>query len=159
MFQDARQWHLRGTIGWLPKASLPGASKYHRPRVTSPFNQREVGAMRRKVKGRDGTVRDVSDGYVLRDGEAIVGELPFMDSSGRTMIHESATAEAVLETVHQMYRDDISTGWQSDRWQSPQPAKQQPPSKPPLTFDDDAEAACAAAHAQYRRDIEQRWRK
>ena len=41
---------------------------------------------RNKVRGRDGAIREVSDSYVLRDGETQVVELPFMD--GRTMVHD-----------------------------------------------------------------------
>ena len=32
-----------------------------------------------KVRGRDEAIRLVEDGYVLRDGETQVVELPFMD--------------------------------------------------------------------------------
>ncbi len=41
-----------------------------------------------KVRGRDGAIRVVNVDYVLRDGEARVVELPFMDASGRTMVHD-----------------------------------------------------------------------
>ena len=42
--------------------------------------------MKRKIKGRDGAVREINGDYVLRDGEIQMVDLPFMD--GRTMIHD-----------------------------------------------------------------------
>ena len=43
--------------------------------------------MKIKVRGRDGTIREVSDDYVLQDGEATMVELPFMDAR-RGMVHD-----------------------------------------------------------------------
>ena len=42
--------------------------------------------MKRKIKGRDGAVREVKGNYVLRDSEVQMVDLPFMD--GQTMIHD-----------------------------------------------------------------------
>ena len=39
-----------------------------------------------KVRDRNGIIREVNDGYILHDGEALVVDLPFMDA--RAMIHD-----------------------------------------------------------------------
>jgi hypothetical protein len=120
---------------------------------------------RNKVRGRDGAIREVSDGYVLRDGESQVVELPFMDGSGRTMVTDArgqpagqrpgfllsdATDEQARVDAYATYDQAIS-----ERWRGPQT---KPPSKPPQVFDS-PEAAVAAAYLEYADAIQQRWRK
>ena len=119
-----------------------------------------------KVRGRDGAVREVSDDYILRDGEARVVDLPFMDAGGRTMVHDgrghpagqrpgfllsNATNEQARVDAYTEYRDAIQQRWRG------QPSKPKP-AKPPQVFDS-PEAAVAAAYAQYDETIRQRWRK
>jgi hypothetical protein len=121
-----------------------------------------------KIRKRDGTVAEVSDGYILTDGETLVVGAMFMDS--RSMIHDgnggpvgqrpgylvsdSKADEAVRTTAYRMYDDAISQRWRGDRWQSPS----KPAPSAPQSFGT-GNAAVAAAHAQYRADLEARWRK
>jgi hypothetical protein len=121
-----------------------------------------------KIKRRDGTVIEVPAGYTVRDGETlVVGGAMFMDSGMITdsrghvagsrpgfLFADDDIGYAVSETNRRMYIDEIEQRWRSGRWQSPsKPA----PSAPP-TFDG-GDAAVAAAHAQYRADIQNRWRR
>jgi hypothetical protein len=116
-----------------------------------------------KVRGRDGAIREVSDGYVLRDGEARVVELPFMDNA--TMVHDgrgqpagqrpgflysdgNKRAERKRVDAYTEYADAIQERWRG----------QQTPSKPAQVFDS-TEAAVAAAYVEYADAIQQRWCK
>ena len=120
-----------------------------------------------RIKRRDGTMAEVGDGYVLQDGESFTRPLMMMDS--RSMITDGRghvagsrpgflfadddVADAVRETNYQNYRDGIGQRWKSDRWQTR--TKPAPSASPRFSGGD----AVAAAHAQYRADIESRWRR
>ena len=123
-----------------------------------------------KIRKRDGTVVEVSDNYIIQDGEAFIVPLQFMDAR-RGMIHDgnggpvgqrpgflvrdNEADDQAVEAAYREYAADISQRWQSGRWQD-QPSKPAP-SAPP-TFEN-PEAARAAAYAAYSRDIQERWRK
>ena len=61
-------------------------------------------------------------------------------------------ADAVLETAHKMYRDDISERWKSDRWNQPKPVAQ------PVRQQADA-TSVEDAYQTYANDIQNRWRR
>ena len=115
----------------------------------------------------DGTMCEVDDAYILRDGEACIVDMMFVDA-GRGMTHDGRgnapgqrpgflisdderAAQAVRD-AYAAYDAALSTRWQSNRWQSepPKPA----PSAPQIF--DSAEAALADAYRQYDRDISER---
>ena len=50
--------------------------------------------MKHRIRGRDGAIREVCDGYVLQNGEAYVVEMTHMDSRRRAMIHSVSFNEA-----------------------------------------------------------------
>ena len=79
-----------------------------------------------KIRQRDGTMREVHDGYTLRDGEAFVVGLPFMDA--RSMIHDglghpagqrpgfmysdaNAQAERTVADAYVAYDEAIANRW------------------------------------------------
>jgi hypothetical protein len=124
-----------------------------------------------KIRQRDGTMREVGDGYILRDGEAMMVPLQFMDAR-RPMFHDgnghpagqrpgflysdaNEQAERMRDAAYAAYDADISTRWQSQRWQS-QPSKPAP--APQRTFANPRDAV-ADAYRQYDKDISERWRK
>jgi hypothetical protein len=118
-----------------------------------------------KVRGRDGVVREVEEGYVLQDGDAMMVELQFMDA--RTVIHDGngrrpgqgpgflvcddEQAEQAVAAAYRKYAQDISERWR----QGPGQPKQ--PESAPQTFAS-PEAARAAAYAEYNARIQERWR-
>ena len=85
-----------------------------------------------KVRGRDGAIRSVNDDYILRDGEARVVELPFMDAQGRPMIHDgrghpagqrpgflysdnNEQAERALADAYTEYDEAIQNRWRGQQ--------------------------------------------
>jgi hypothetical protein len=119
-----------------------------------------------KIRGRDGAIREVNDGYVLRDGETMVVELQFLDA--RTVIHDGngrrpgqgpgflvcddEQAEQAVAAAYRQYAQDISERWRQGLGQPKQPESA------PQTFES-PEAALAAAYAEYDRTICERWRR
>ena len=118
---------------------------------------------RNKVRGRDGAIREVSDGYVLRDGETQVVELPFMDAKimvtdARGQPAEQRPGFLLSDTINEQARADAYAAYDqaiSERWRGPQT---KPLSKPAQVFDS-PESAVAAAYVEYADAIQQRWRK
>ena len=124
----------------------------------------------KRIKGRDGVMREVDDDYIIQDGESFTVPLMMMDAM-RGLIHDGNGGPAgqrpgflvrdneaddqAVEAAYREYAADISQRWQSGRWQG-QPSKPAPPAPP--TFEN-PEAARAAAYAAYSRDIQERWRK
>jgi hypothetical protein len=125
-----------------------------------------------KIRQRDGTMREVDDGYIMKDGEALLVPLNFMDAR-RSMIHDGhgnpagqrpgflfADDERAAQAVADAYRtydDAISRRWQSDRWQD-EPSKPAPTASQVFHSQDAAEAAREAAYRQYDHDLSNRWR-
>ena len=123
-----------------------------------------------KMRQRDGTMREVDDAYILRDGEAFVVEMRFMDSKGWTIVHDgrgnpagqrpgflysdgNERAEQALADAYRAYDATLGERWR----QGPGQRSSQAESKP-QTFES-PEAALATAYAQYDRAISERWRK
>ena len=126
-----------------------------------------------KIRKRDGTMGEVDDGYILRDGEALVVGLPFMDSSAAW-----STTGAVIPLGNDRA---FCTAMRTNRPSGPSPmptrnttqATQRalasgtgPTVKPdairataPQTFDSAEAAVAADAYAEYDRDISERWRR
>lgn len=123
-----------------------------------------------KVRGRNGSIREVDDHYILQDGEAMLVEMPFMDAMGRTVIHDGLgnpagqrpgflysdgndQAEQARVDAYREYDKAIQ-----QRWCEPQrqPSKQTAPEQQTFVS---PEAALAAAYAEYDRTIQERWRK
>jgi hypothetical protein len=129
-----------------------------------------------RVRGRDGSVREVDAAYVLQDGEAFVIPLNMMDSAMKVihdargqpagqrpgyLLRDDGPAERALDEAHAQYRADIERRWQSNRWQD-QPSKGQPAERkaqPARSPSANPEAALAEAYAQYEADVQQRWRR
>jgi hypothetical protein len=131
--------------------------------------------MAMKIRDRSGAVREVDDGYILRDGEAFVIPLNMMDSRMVSVIRDASGSPAGtrpgylladndqsdLDQAHREYRAAIERRWQSNRWQD-QPSRDQTvereaqPATSPLA---NPETALAEAYAQYEADVQQRWRR
>jgi len=122
----------------------------------------------KRIKGRDGVMREVDDDYIIQDGESFTIPLTMMDS--RSIIHDGTgrpagqrpgflfgdgNDQAELDAAHAQYRHDLEARWQSGRWQSG-PSKPAPSAAPTHP---NPEAGRDAAYLQYRRDIEERWRR
>jgi hypothetical protein len=121
---------------------------------------------------------EVADDYIIADGESFTIPVSMMDS--RRMItdsrgnpagqrpgflySDSEQADAVRETAYAMYNDDISNRWRSDRWQrsgnlGTMSKSNQTGNLPTVGKSDPLADAVEQAHAQYRADIESRWRR
>ena len=121
-----------------------------------------------KIRRRDGTMVEVDDAYVLRDGEACVVGLPFMDSrrvhdSGGNvagqrpgfLINDDARSEQSIRDAYKEYDRTLGERWR----QGPgQPTAESKPQAAPLVFDS-PQAAVAAAYADYDRQLTERWRR
>lgn len=121
----------------------------------------------KKIRRRDGSEVMVDDDYILASGESYTIPMSMMDSARRMVTDASGNPagcrpgflyndsdsdiDVVRTTIYAQYDHDISQRWQSDRWQTPKSA----PAKPRDAGTGDVDAA----HAEYRRDIENRWRK
>ena len=120
-----------------------------------------------QIRKRDGTMAEVSDDYVLRDGETMRVALRFMDAKGG-MIHDGNghpagqrpgflinDDERAAQAVADSYKEyDAALG---ERWRQGPDQRSARPSSAPRTFDS-AEAARADAYRTYDEAISNRWR-
>jgi len=123
-----------------------------------------------KIKRKDGTIAEVDDGYILRDGETLSVGLMLMDAR-RGMVHDghgnvagmrpgflfydNEQDDLAREDAYRQYATDISERWRG-RQKAGNGSNQTPPE--PQTFAN-PEAARAAAYAEYNRTIQERWRR
>jgi hypothetical protein len=125
-----------------------------------------------RIRRRDGTMVEVDDGYILRDGEGFVAEAMFMDAGlihdarGRPagtrpgyLLGDNAAADQARVAAYDAYDQAISERWRLGPGQ-PKPSAPQTVTPPPtFASPQAAQAARDAAYEQYRRDIEQRWQR
>jgi len=124
-----------------------------------------------KIRQRDGTMREVEDDYILRDGEGFVVPMRFMDAR-RGMIHDGnggpvgqrpgflinddERAAQAVAAAYREYDEVLFNRWRLGPGQRSSQTRSAAQPAPQRTYDS-PQAALADAYRQYDADISQRW--